>query len=511
MRLLLLMFHGHTQEKSLRLIVGLASFHPRLRNRNVRTFEDLASYPFDKVGRIFILTNMLILAYGAMLAYLLIIKDTVPPIVRSILHLHTTNNSVYQNAVLIVSSVVVILPLALKRDMASLSIFSSFSVSADVILTIFIIAYAPIRSSVHSAGGLGYILSHHAIQPSTLFIAVGILSTAMSCQHSCFIISESLSNKTQKRWAKVTGSSLLVAGFLTAVLGVAGYLGFGEKTQGDVLNNFDQDHYEANFARFLLAITMFFTYPMESFVARHVLVVLFHDGDMDGHHLNENATDDTTLSPQNNICFCFSRRHILSMSIFLATLLPAVILSDIGPVLSITGSIGGSCLCYIAPGLVYLGVNGDEFLSWTEQALNSYYGRKKNGKATNQKITENDLPIQGSANTILSSNQSVSNMELPLDGDASNILVTLPKNTRLKPFWWYIGLFPIWCAIARTGKSNMLQRCGTMTDTSIMDADSEHLKPPTFLDYIYAMIFILFGVISVVAGVVTNIWFLLKK
>jgi amino acid permease len=38
------------------------------------------SYPFGRIGSTFVLVNMLVLAYGAMVAYLLIIKDTIPTI-----------------------------------------------------------------------------------------------------------------------------------------------------------------------------------------------------------------------------------------------------------------------------------------------------------------------------------------------------------------------------------------------------------------------------------------------
>ena len=63
-------------DKSLRLIVDQATFHPRLRGRGVRTFEDLMSIPYGRAGRYFVLASMLVLAYGAMVAYLLIVKDT---------------------------------------------------------------------------------------------------------------------------------------------------------------------------------------------------------------------------------------------------------------------------------------------------------------------------------------------------------------------------------------------------------------------------------------------------
>jgi hypothetical protein len=46
----------------------------------------------------------------------------------------------------------------------------------------------------------------------------------------------------------------------------AGYLGFLDDTQGDVLNNFDAGSCAVNGARALLVITVLFTYPMEAFV-----------------------------------------------------------------------------------------------------------------------------------------------------------------------------------------------------------------------------------------------------
>ena len=58
------------------MLVELASFHPRLKGHGVLTFEDLMMLPFGVVGHRFVLGAMLITAYGAMVAYLLIVKDT---------------------------------------------------------------------------------------------------------------------------------------------------------------------------------------------------------------------------------------------------------------------------------------------------------------------------------------------------------------------------------------------------------------------------------------------------
>jgi solute carrier family 38 (sodium-coupled neutral amino acid transporter), member 11 len=245
-------------DKSLRMMIELATFHPLLLSptkRKVVTLEDLMSIPFGNYGRIFILGSMLVLAYGAMCAYLIIIKDTVP----TVLGLSSSPGSgrfVETELIMIVTSLLIVLPLSMMRDMASLSITSTLSVLADVVLVGFVVAYAPVSSTVRDNGGLGDIVANHWIHPQ-LFIGLGVLSTAMACQHAAFIVSGSLRHLTAARWSIVTKISLSVAAALCLTMGLAGFLGFLEGTQGDVLNNFPADSLESNAGRGLLAVTMF--------------------------------------------------------------------------------------------------------------------------------------------------------------------------------------------------------------------------------------------------------------
>ena len=122
-------------------------------------------------------------AYGAMVAYLLIIKDTVPSIVGV-----DENDRLIKTLIMIATSATIMLPLSMQRDMASLSITSLFSVLADVVLVGFIVTYAPMSESVANAGGLARVIVMDSVKP-TIFIGLGILSTAMACQHSAFIVS----------------------------------------------------------------------------------------------------------------------------------------------------------------------------------------------------------------------------------------------------------------------------------------------------------------------------------
>ena len=197
-----------------------------------------------------------------MVAYLIIIKDTVPVALRLEPPINqdtdTAKDFWTRELVMVITSLILCLPLSMMRDMASLSLTSLLSVTADTMLVGFVMGFAPVPSTVRDAGGIGQVLKDNWIN-SKLFIGLGVLSTAMACQHSAFIVAGSLQNSTSRRWQTVTNWSIGIAAVLCLVLGITGYLGFLNETQGDILNNFDAESLAANAGRTLLAITMFCT------------------------------------------------------------------------------------------------------------------------------------------------------------------------------------------------------------------------------------------------------------
>jgi sodium-coupled neutral amino acid transporter 11 len=475
--LLLLVLVSYFTDKSLRMIVNLASFHPVLKNLGVLTFEDLMSIPFGRWGSRFILASMFILAYGAMVAYLLIVKDTIPTVFG------LGNSFVEREVVMTVCSLVIMVPLSMLRDISQLAFTSLLSVIADVVLIVIVLIHAPVKESVSDAGGFGQVLKDNWVN-GRVFIGLGVLSTAMACQHSAFLISGSLEDPTADRWAKVTHRSLFTAGGLSALLGVFGYLGYLSGTRGDILLNMDEDSSAVNGARTLLAITMFFTYPMESFVARHVIVQLFFSGNMDNTSVGQNGEQ----VPERKTCGCLGRREKVTFLLYLAVLVPALIVDDLGPVLSLTGSLGASCIAYIAPGLVYLGMNGEAFLEWSGAILQRKGFKSKKSDAGGE-------------------------IELPVVGDASATMQTsttpelgAPKS---HPWWWCLVGMPIWVSVASTGdlgSKAFLTELGVSEAELVRhqnDADSIGPRPR---DYIWSIVFVIFGIIAAVFGVISNVY-----
>lgn len=67
--------------------------------------------------------------------------------------------------------------------------------------------------------------------------------------HNSLLIYGSLKKPTLDRFAKVTHYSTGVSLVTCLAMGLAGFLTFGSKTQGNVLNNFPSDNVIVNIAR----------------------------------------------------------------------------------------------------------------------------------------------------------------------------------------------------------------------------------------------------------------------
>lgn len=478
--LMLLIIVGIFTDKSLRMLVELALYHPLLRDKGVLTYEDLITIPFGRVGRTYILISMFILAYGAMVAYLLVIKDNVPDI------LGLGESFIEREGVMFITSLIIMLPLSFCRDISELACTSMLSVMADVVLVVIVCVYAPVQETVSNAGGIQQVIADNWIN-NGLFIGLGVLSTALACQQSSFLISGTLQNPTPKRWSIVTGFSLSLATCLCVIFGIVGYLGFLDSTEGDVLRNFGEDvGIFVNTARGLLSVTMFLTFPMESFVARHVISQIFYNGTLDDGDKN-NTGQATAIAPQNNkwLYGRVGRREYVTFGLYVFSLIPALIVDDLGPVLSLTGSLGASSVAYIAPGLIYIGLNGHEFAQWATGCTR-----------------------RGDSNII------ITNIEL--EGTAA---------TTTRPWWWWPTLMPLWVTIAEIGAHgcddfleedhiNYKEETATFDESAVpgpgqdgdvAEEDGEGAAQNSTIrpNYIYSIVFIAFGVVAAVAGVVS--------
>lgn len=439
--------------KSLRLLVETA------KHVDVSTYERLAEASFGKAGFNSISIAMFIMSYGAMVGYLMIIKTNLSYLLGV-----DEENKELRRAVLVVASLLVIMPLSLQRDMSNLSKTSAISVTFDIILVGIIAVFSPVKESVSEAGGIKQLLEDSTPDISTFFTGIGVLCFAFVCQHSAFIIAASLENPTRERWIKVTGLALGTCCFLATVMGICGYLGFMDDTNGDILENLGEAalsrggsfQMASNIARGLLSTTMFFVYPMELFVARHVCVVMFFKG------RRAHEGDDHSVLARKD------RRVSVTVFLYIISIVPALLCDDLGSVFSISGSLGGAFLSYVGPGITYIAVHGEDLLELASQYWD--YVPK-------QMYPDGDNSLSTTPTTLstFSAPRRILHPESPKKNDEETGLlgrkaVPAEKGCFRKGFdciMWYLLGMPIWCKVALYGRENLKKH-----------KESEALKSP---------------------------------
>ena len=133
---------------------------------------------------------------------------------------------------------------------------------------------------------------------------------------------------------------------------------------------------------------------------------------------------------------------------------------------------------YIAPGICYLGVFGEDFLDIALDLL------KKRHKVRKGRVSHADLPLDGNISCILSI-------------DAYEEIASLSK-----PLWWYIGLFPLWCKIAKIGMDNMNDRVSGEAEItkSCDDTTVDDIMVSSGKEFSIAIFFIVFGFVAETVG-----------
>lgn len=279
-----------------------------------------------------------------MVSYLIIIKDALPVALGLDADLHQW----IPELVLLVVSLLVILPLSLQRDLSSLSFTSILSVLSVISLLGFVFWYSPVRQTISKNGGLFEVIATDSVKPSFI-MGVGIFGDAFACQHAAFVLSGSLNKLTPQRWGFTSAAGIGFTCMLFLSMGVVGFFGFYDETDSDILNNFDSNGIFGRAARLLLAVSMCLTYPVEAFVCRHVLTQVIY-GEEEKERLEYLKADNK------------QQRCKMTLLVFCVTMVAGLILHDLGLILAFTGIIGMTTMAYIGPGLIYLGIFGDEFL-----------------------------------------------------------------------------------------------------------------------------------------------------
>jgi sodium-coupled neutral amino acid transporter 11 len=197
-----------------------------------------------------------------------------------------------------------------------------------MIIIIITVVTQGFRVPPESRGELrGSILIH-----SGIFEAIGVISFAFVCHHNSLLIYGSLRKPTIDRFSRVTHFSTGISLVACLVMALTGYLTFGNKTMGNVLNNFPKDNIMVNIARLCFGLNMLTTLPLEAFVCREVM--------------NNYWFPDEPFHPNRHLIF--------TTSLVVSAMTLSLLTCDLGIVFELFGATSACALAYILPPLCYI-------------------------------------------------------------------------------------------------------------------------------------------------------------
>ncbi len=156
--------------------------------------------------------------------------------------------------------------------------------------------------------------------------------TAFVCHHNSLLIYGSLEKPTIDRFSRVTHYSTAVSMVACLLLALAGFLTFGDKTLGNVLNNFPADNTMVNVARLCFGLNMLTTLPLEAFVCREVMFNYYFPGDP----------------------FNMNLHLLFTTSLVFSAMVLSLITCDAGAVFDLVGGTSAAAMAYILPPLCYI-------------------------------------------------------------------------------------------------------------------------------------------------------------
>ncbi|KAB8200279.1 transmembrane amino acid transporter protein-domain-containing protein [Aspergillus parasiticus] len=295
------------------------------------SYQATMQHCFGKSGLIAISVAQWAFAFGGMIAFCIIVGDTIPHVLGSLFPSLRDMSFLWlltdRRAVIVLLVLGISYPLSLYRDIAKLAKASTLALLSMVVILVAVLTQG-FRVPSESRGEVRSLLFVN----SGFFQAVGVISFAFVCHHNSLLIYGSLKKPTLDRFARVTHYSTGVSLVMCLTMGISGFLFFGSQTQGNVLNNFPSDNIIVNVARFCLGLNMLTTLPLEAFVCREVMTTYYFSDEP----------------------FNMNRHLIFTSALVVSAMAMALITCDLGAVFELIGATSAAALAYIFPPLCYI-------------------------------------------------------------------------------------------------------------------------------------------------------------
>ncbi|KAL7784533.1 transmembrane amino acid transporter domain-containing protein [Trichoderma ceciliae] len=295
-------------------------------------FQGTVQHCFGRPGLIAISVAQWVFAFGGMVAFGVIVGDTIPHVLTAIwtdlASVPVLGLLTDRRVAIAVFCMGISYPLTLYRDIAKLAKASTLALIGMLVIVVTVLVQGVLVPSADRGSFSAPLLTVNG----GIFQAIGVISFAFVCHHNSLLIYGSLKTPTIDNFSRVTHYSTSVSMLACLIMALGGFLTFGDKTMGNVLNNFSSDNSMVNVARLCFGLNMLTTLPLEAFVCREVMITYFYPDEP----------------------FDLRRHLVISTALVAGATVLSMLTCDLGIVFELVGATSAVAMAYILPPMCYI-------------------------------------------------------------------------------------------------------------------------------------------------------------
>lgn len=351
------------------------------------SFFALSQLTYPQLSVVFDLA-IAVKCFGVGISYLVVIGDLLPKICQSLInddYLDHHEILLERNFWITFFMITVVVPLSFLKKLDSLKYASMIALSSVVYLVILVFIHF-LKNDIVDKGPVR-VFKPYSI--SSIFASFPIFVFAYTCHQNMFSLVNELEDKSNKNINKVIVSAIGIAMTLYVLVGLTGYLSFGDNVEPNVIVGYSHA-ISSTIGRIAIAILVMLSYPLQCHPARASINHIIHyfyqvkkqiqsdnssgvinrpqtQSDESDQLLDEDLQDGLTeegstsaVSPLKGAKFI-----IITTIILVFSYLIAITVKSLAHVLAFVGSTGSTAISFILPGIFGYKLIGSEYVDET--------------------------------------------------------------------------------------------------------------------------------------------------
>ncbi|ODQ83242.1 hypothetical protein BABINDRAFT_57640 [Babjeviella inositovora NRRL Y-12698] len=300
---------------------------------------------------------------GVGISYLVVVGDLMPKIAKSLIddtYLEGHGILLERNFWISLFMVIVV-PLSFLKRLDSLRYASMVALSSVAYLAVLVVVHF-FKKDIVEKGPVNYFVPHSV---SSALGSFPIFVFAYTCHQNMFSLVNELEDKSSRNMNRVISYAIGIAMTLYVIVGVSGYLTFGDLVGGNIIVSYPES-FSSTFGRVAIACLVVLSYPLQCHPCRASVNNILHYFDIllggedetskvaaaEEQRLVGSGDDQSSTANEQVIVALTKRNHLIITSfVLLISYLVAISVRSLEHVLAFVGSTGSTSISFILPGI----------------------------------------------------------------------------------------------------------------------------------------------------------------